>query len=273
MENNHSGRDLIQLHQTTIGSAQVPTVSARQLHSFLDVGKHFRTWVQERIESFGFVEGQDFVVVEGLSRPELGASKSRPQATKEYFLTIDMAKELSMVERNEKGKQARRYFIECEKRMMENTAAPMTREQLLARAVLESQEIIAEKDEVIHQLTEANVELKLDKAVLDRISNAKGAVSLTVAAKIIGKPPHKTISAMAEAGWIYKKNRAQVGWTANQRLINQGFLDHNLFMVPTRYGSEMARTQAMVTPKGIIQLAKLMGVNLPPDNNQGRFLL
>jgi phage anti-repressor protein/phage antirepressor YoqD-like protein len=273
MENNHSGRDLIQLHQTTIGRTQVPTVSARQLHSFLEVGKDFSNWVKDRIDAFGFVEGQDFVIVEGLISPNLATSKSRARTTKEYHLTIDMAKELSMVERNEKGKQARRYFIECEKRMMENTAAPMTREQLLARAVLESQEIIAEKDEVIHQLTEANVELKLDKAVLDRISNAKGAVSLTVAAKIIGKPPHKTIAAMDEAGWIYKKRRDQVGWTSNQRLINQGILEQKIFMVPTRYGSEMARTQAMVTPKGIVQLAKLMGVNLPPDNNQGRFLL
>ena len=178
-----------------------------------------------------------------------------------------------MVERNEKGKQARRYFIECEKRMVENASTPMTREQLLARAVLESQEVIAEKDVVIHQLTEANIELKHDKAVLDRISSAKGAVSLTVAAKIIGKPPFKTIAAMAEAGWIYKKNPDQVGWTANQRLINQGILEQKIYMVPTRYGAEVARTQAMVTPKGIVLLAKLMGVNLPPDNNQGRFLL
>ena len=272
MENNHSGRDLIQLHQTTIGSTQVPTVSARHLHSFLEVGKDFSNWVKDRIDAFGFVEGQDFVIVEGLISPNL-ARTSGGRPAKEYYLSIDMAKELSMVERNEKGKQARRYFIECEKRMVENASTPMTREQLLARAVLESQEVIAEKDVVIHQLTEANIELKHDKAVLDRISSAKGAVSLTVAAKIIGKPPFKTIAAMAEAGWIYKKNPDQVGWTANQRLINQGILEQKIYMVPTRYGTEVARTQAMVTPKGIILLAKLMGVNLPPDNNQGRFLL
>ena len=102
----------------------MPTVSARQLHSFLEVGKIFTTWIQGRIVSFGFVEGQDFVMIEGLSLPNLGGAKSRARTTKEYFLTIDMAKELSMVERNEKGKQARRYFIECEKRMVEGTAAP-----------------------------------------------------------------------------------------------------------------------------------------------------
>ena len=107
-----------------VGSTQVPTVSARHLHAFLEVGKDFSDWVKGRVDAFGFVEGQDFVVVEGLRYPNLDISKSRPQTTKEYFLSIDMAKELSMVERNEKGKQARRYFIECEKRMVEGTAAP-----------------------------------------------------------------------------------------------------------------------------------------------------
>jgi len=98
--------------------AQVSTVSARQLHSFLEVGKVFGAWIQDRIASFGFVEGQDFVMIDGLSLPNLGGAKSRIQTTKEYYLSIDMAKELSMVERNEKGKQARRYFINCERRMV-----------------------------------------------------------------------------------------------------------------------------------------------------------
>ena len=98
------------------GGTQVPTVSARHLHTFLEVGKNFAAWIQDRIGSFGFVEGQDFVVVGNEFFPNLEkTSGGRP--TKEYYLSIDMAKELSMVERNEKGKQARRYFIECEKRM------------------------------------------------------------------------------------------------------------------------------------------------------------
>ena len=94
------------------------TVSARQLHFFLEVGKDFSDWIKGRIAAFGFIEGQDFVIVEGLISPNLGTSKSRARTTKEYFLSIDMAKELSMVERNEKGKQARRYFIGCERRMV-----------------------------------------------------------------------------------------------------------------------------------------------------------
>jgi hypothetical protein len=109
------------------GSTQVPTVSARHLHAFLEVGKDFSDWVKGRVDAFGFVEGQDFVVIEGLRSPVLGSAKSRAQTTKEYHLSIDMAKELSMVERNEKGKQARRYFIERERRTVEGSDASMGR--------------------------------------------------------------------------------------------------------------------------------------------------
>ena len=115
------------------GSTQVPTVSARHLHAFLEVGKHFRTWIQDRIAAFGFVEGQDYVIFENEFRPDLGETYGGRPA-KEYHLTIDMAKELSMVERNEKGKQARRYFIECEKRMVEGTAAPPSATSTLPKA-------------------------------------------------------------------------------------------------------------------------------------------
>ena len=55
----------------------------------------------------GFVENEDFEVVEILSSPILGSSKARPQKTKNYLLSMDMAKELSMLERNDRGKQAR----------------------------------------------------------------------------------------------------------------------------------------------------------------------
>jgi anti-repressor protein len=83
------------------------TVNARELHGFLEVKTAFKDWISRRIEDFGFIEDQDFCSF-------LSESGGRP--SKEYALTVDMAKELSMVERNAKGKQARLYFIECERR-------------------------------------------------------------------------------------------------------------------------------------------------------------
>jgi phage anti-repressor protein len=80
----------------------------------LGVGRVFRAWIEGRIEQYEFREGVDFEIAEGLSRPNPDSSKSRQQPTKEYRLTLDMAKELAMVENNEAGRVARRYFIWAE---------------------------------------------------------------------------------------------------------------------------------------------------------------
>lgn len=86
-------------------------VNARELHQFLEVGKVFGAWINERIEQYGFVENQDYIVFS-----ENGKNSQGGRPLKEYIISIDMAKELSMVERNEKGKLARLYFIEMEKK-------------------------------------------------------------------------------------------------------------------------------------------------------------
>jgi anti-repressor protein len=87
------------------------------LWTFLSVSTPFHKWIARRIEDFGFAENQDFVPFTE------NQVKGRP--TKEYHLTMDMAKELSMVERNDKGKEARLYFLACE-RQAKQTIDPMT---------------------------------------------------------------------------------------------------------------------------------------------------
>jgi phage anti-repressor protein len=103
-------KELIHIEPRRIGNEGVQSVDARELHEFLENGDHFSTWIAERVIQYHFVEGQDFVTYSA------SAEKSgRGRPAKDFLLTIDMAKELSMVERNEKGRQARRYFIDCEK--------------------------------------------------------------------------------------------------------------------------------------------------------------
>ncbi|MCK8784262.1 antA/AntB antirepressor family protein [Roseomonas sp. NAR14] len=99
-------------------------MNARELHGFLGVGKRFTTWIQDRIAQYGFVAGVDFTTAAGVSLPEPGSAKARAQTTSEYHLTLDMAKELAMVERNDAGKRARQYFIECERRAKAAMIAP-----------------------------------------------------------------------------------------------------------------------------------------------------
>ena len=117
--------ELIPLQPQTINGNAVETVSARELHEFLESKQDFSTWIKNRIEKYEFVENQDYFMLhkkmENPAPQKNGAEKSMTydnwQGRIEYHITLDMAKELSMVERNEKGKQARKYFIECEKRL------------------------------------------------------------------------------------------------------------------------------------------------------------
>ncbi|WP_105450353.1 antA/AntB antirepressor family protein [Escherichia coli] len=103
---------LIPVFNGTISNETALLVNARDLHTFLNVGKRFASWIVERIAEYGFVENQDFMIISQV-REKIG--RGRP--AKDYHLTLDTAKELAMVERNEKGRQVRRYFIECEKRL------------------------------------------------------------------------------------------------------------------------------------------------------------
>ncbi len=99
---------LIPVVSQVIGGQSVQTVDARALHSFLEVDTRFNDWVNRRIDEYGFAQDVDFISI-------LNSEYSPPR--KDYALTLDMAKELAMVERTPKGKQARQYFIECEKRL------------------------------------------------------------------------------------------------------------------------------------------------------------
>ena len=86
---------LIPLHSQTIDGNAVETVNARELHSFLESKQDFSTWIKNRIERYEFVENHDFLII--LSKTPNGGRPSQ-----EYYITLDMAKELAMVENNEK---------------------------------------------------------------------------------------------------------------------------------------------------------------------------
>ena len=99
-------------------------VSARELHDFLEVQTKFNDWFNARVKKYKFEENQDFVT---LTEKKVTA-QGNVSEYKDYAITIDMAKELSMVENNNKGSQARKYFIKCEKAFKENVQALNTSE-------------------------------------------------------------------------------------------------------------------------------------------------
>lgn len=98
--------DLVPVVTAEIGDRTVNAVNARDLHAFLEVSTAFKDWISRRIEEYEFIEEEDFCSF--LSE----SSGGRP--SKDYRITLDMAKELAMVERTAKGREVRQYFIECE---------------------------------------------------------------------------------------------------------------------------------------------------------------
>ncbi|HED6768968.1 TPA: antA/AntB antirepressor family protein [Campylobacter jejuni] len=99
----------------TIG-AEINSVNAREIYKIINSEQEFANWIKNRISHYNFIENQDYII-------ELVYTKGRPR--KEYYVTLDMAKELCMIENNEKGRQSRRYFIECEKRLKNLEAEQM----------------------------------------------------------------------------------------------------------------------------------------------------
>ncbi len=112
-----------------IAGAPTETVLARKLHEFLSVGRRYQTWISARIDQYEFAENEDYILTK--SRTGHGRSNSSQNGEKvgrpsfDHYITLDMAKELAMVERNEKGREARRYFIKCEARLKQELKAKL----------------------------------------------------------------------------------------------------------------------------------------------------
>ena len=123
--------ELISLTQSTINGEVQQTVNARELHAFLEVRTRFNDWIASRINEYDFVENQDFV---SFTENPVKIQKGRP--SKDYHITLDMAKELAMVERNDKGKQARQYFIECEKQAKQASTASLSEQLQMQKITL-----------------------------------------------------------------------------------------------------------------------------------------
>lgn len=139
---------LIEIKERIIDRETVQTVNARELHVFLGITSKFADWIKNRIKECKFRENIDFI---GFSKNlEKGGRPSM-----EYYLTLDMAKHLSMIERNDKGHQAREYFIECEK-IAKQVATPQidySSPEAMIGFLNHLQNQIEQKDHVIAELT------------------------------------------------------------------------------------------------------------------------
>ncbi|OOR88003.1 hypothetical protein B0181_09240 [Moraxella caviae] len=127
---------MINIQQNKVKDEMVQTVNARHLHKNLGVKSRFNDWIKIRIHEYGFIQNVDYILVtEKIVTKTRGGNR---KATNDYHLTLDMAKELAMVEKTEKGRQIRRYFIECEKRLNDDI---LSIGMQLERALLEKEHL------------------------------------------------------------------------------------------------------------------------------------
>lgn len=101
-------KELIAVRQSAIGEQQINTVNARDLHTFLGVGKDFSNWIKKQIERARLMENRDFSTY---AQKGVGGKVD----SIEYHLTLEAGKHIAMLSGTEKGFEVREYFIECER--------------------------------------------------------------------------------------------------------------------------------------------------------------
>ena len=188
-------------------------VSGRELHKFLQVETPYTKWFDRMLE-YGFTEGTDHADIY-VRVPSEAGGRDYPQ--KDHALTLDMAKELAMIQRSDRGKQARQYFIEVEKRSL---AAIPTGSNLLALAVIEAQAMLTAKDQQI-------AELEPRAEAWDELASADGDYEVADAAKILARAGVETgrqrlFGQLHDIGWIYRGTQSK--WKARQTAVDAGYL-------------------------------------------------
>src|SRR5260364_326881 len=274
----HSGgrlmNALISIRHHLIGQAQVQTVNARELHAFLENGARFNDWIKKRIADYGFQEGHDYMRFElpaGMKMAEnggdlggidsaqknvalksMGYSSFGQQGRIEYALTLDMAKELAMVERNAKGKQARQYFIECERRAID--AVHRDPIQILNDPAAMRGLLLTYSEKVIELESKLNAQAPKVEA-LDRIAMANGAMCITDAAKTLQIRPTELFGWLHSNRWIYRRP-GNAGWLTHQDKLQSQVLQHKVVTIAHSDGSERVTEQVRVTAKGLTRLSE-----------------
>lgn len=144
--------------------AENPTVSARELHDQLNIGTKFTTWFQ-RMTEYGFSENTDYKTC----YPNLGSENHGGQNMVDYQISVDMAKEICMIQRSPEGKRIRQYFIDLEK-------AWNTPEQIFARALKMADKTIEELKHNNVLLLEDNVRMKPKEVFADAVSTSQSTI-------------------------------------------------------------------------------------------------
>ena len=218
------------------------TVSARDLHDALEVQTRFNDWFP-RMREYGFSEGTDFY-------SEMSKTSDGGRPSVDYQISIDMAKEICMIQRTEKGKEIRRYFLDLEK-------AWNTPEQIMSTALRIADRTIAGLRDQVRQISVQNSQLLVDKQVMqpkadyfDELVDRNLLTSFTDCAKELGIKRKTFITFLLDKGYIYRDKKGNLVPRANSRANSKAAA---LFEVKQCSNGKTGWTgcQTLITPKGV----------------------
>ena len=151
-------------------------VSGRELHEFLEIRTKYKDWFRRMVE-YGFEEAIDFIRV--AQKRATNNLKNPVTTVIDHAISIDMAKEISMIQRTEKGKIARQYFINCEKKLKEvKKLSPMELMELQFKALKEQKEKIAQVENRVDKLEEDMPLFQIDCKEIQALVRKKGIEAL-----------------------------------------------------------------------------------------------
>lgn len=176
------------------------TVSARELHEKLKIKTAFKDWFPRMCE-YGFEENKDFNMLKK-ERVQIEGGREVKREITDYDISIDMAKEICMIQRTPEGKKVRQYLIDLEK-------AWNTPELVMARGLKAAQAMIEQKDEQIKLLTADNERMKPKEVFADAVTASDSAILIRDLAKLIKQNGHdigekRLYKWMREHGYIIK---------------------------------------------------------------------
>lgn len=232
-------------------------VNARDLHAFLESKRDFSTWIKDRIKSYDFIEGVDYQSFTEIVEREIGATTRI-----EYALSISMAKELSMIENNERGKQARKYFIACEENKHELSRKELA--LMVVQAEEEKERLALENEKQQKQIEK--LQPKADFA--DKAFAMEGKCDIGQAAKILGLPFGRNT--------LFKKLRELGVFFANrndpkQKYIDAGYFEMKEKPVPRENHPGFIVMVVLCTQKGLAYINHLFG-GKPSDGKLARIV-
>lgn len=222
--------------------------SARELHTFLEVETRFDMWIKRMLD-YGFSENSDFQRLHKIVQTPNGGQK---EVLADYALTLDTAKEISMLQRSEKGKQARQYFIDCERKMrnpLENVSkldiAKMLVESEERKLMLEQENERKSKEIEYHVKTiqQQAPTVQYATTVLDSLD----LIATNVIAKEMGMSAISFNKMLNERKIIYKQNSV---WLLYSQYQNKGYTKTKTHTYFDSSGQSHAQIQTYWTQKG-----------------------